>query len=59
LIAATAANMATDDPTRTVGKTAAHQAVREAERTAQIALIGGIVSHMEQINQARVDEEEA
>jgi len=33
--------------------------VREAERTAQIALIGGIVSHMEQINQARVDEEEA
>lgn len=58
LIAATAANMATDDPTRTVGKTAAHQAVREAERTAQIALIGGIVSHMEQINQARVDEQE-
>jgi len=56
LIAATAANMATDDPTRTVGKTAAHQAVREAERTAQIALIGGIVSHMEQINQARADE---
>jgi len=58
LIAATAANMATDDPTRTIGRTAAHQAVREAERTAQIALIGGIVSHMEQINQARVDEEE-
>ena len=59
LIAATAANLATDDPTRTIGKTAAHQAVREAERTAQIALIGGIVSHMEQINQAKVDEEEA
>lgn len=59
LIAATAANMATDDPTRTVGKTAAHQAVREAERTAQIALIGGIVSHMEQINQARADEDAA
>jgi uncharacterized membrane protein YgaE (UPF0421/DUF939 family) len=59
LIAATAANMATDDPTRTVGRTAAHQAVREAERTAQLALIGGIVSHMEQINQARVDEESA
>ncbi len=58
LIAATAANMAADDPTRTIGRTAAHQAVREAERTAQIALIGGIVSHMEQINQARVDEEE-
>jgi len=58
LIAATAANMATDDPTRTVGRTAAHQAVREAERTAQIALIGGIVSHMEQINQARVDEQQ-
>ena len=59
LIAATAANLATDDHTRTIGKTAAHQAVREAERTAQIALIGGIVSHMEQINQAKVDEEEA
>ena len=59
LIAATAANLATDDPTRTIGKTAARQAVREAERTAQIALIGGIVSHMEQINQAKVDEEEA
>jgi len=59
LIAATAANMATDDPTRTVGRTAAHQAVKEAERTAQIALIGGIVSHMEQINQARVDEDSA
>ena len=57
LIAATAANMATDDPTRTIGRTAAHQAVREAEMTAQIALIGGIVSHVEQINQARVDEE--
>lgn len=59
LIAATAANMATDDPTRTIGRTAAHQAVKEAERTAQLALIGGIVSHMEQINQARVDEESA
>jgi uncharacterized membrane protein YgaE (UPF0421/DUF939 family) len=59
LIAATAANMATDDPTRTVGRTAAHQAVKEAERTAQLALIGGIVSHMEMINQARVDEESA
>lgn len=58
LIAATAANMATDDPTRTVGRTAAHQAVKEAERTAQLALIGGIVSHMEMINQARVDEED-
>lgn len=58
LIAATAANMASDDPTRTIGRTAAHQAVREAERTAQIALIGGIVSHMDQINRARVDEVE-
>ena len=59
MIAATAANMATDDPTRTVGRTAAHQAVKEAERTAQLALIGGIVSHMEMINQARVDEDAA
>lgn len=59
LIAATAANLATDDPTRTIGRTAAHQAVREAEMTAQIALIGGIVSHVEQINQARVDEDES
>lgn len=57
LIAATAANVAADDPTRNIGRTAAHEAVREAERTAQIALIGGIVSHMQQINQARVDED--
>ena len=59
LIAATAANVATDDPTRSIGRTAAHEAVREAERTAQLALIGGIVSHMEQINQARADEARA
>ena len=45
-------NMATDDPTESIGVTAAHQAVRGADMTAQIALIGGIVSHVNQINRA-------
>ena len=52
LIELAADNMATDDPTESIGATAAHQAVRGADMTAQIALIGGIVSHVNQINRA-------
>jgi len=52
LIEMAADNMATDDPTESIGVTAAHQAVRGADMTAQIALIGGIVSHVNQINRA-------
>ena len=49
-------NLATDDPTQSIGITAAHQAVRGADMTAQIALIGGIVSHVNQINKASTHE---
>jgi hypothetical protein len=51
-----AGNLATDNPTQSIGMTAAHQAVRGADMTAQIALIGGIVSHVNQINQASIHE---
>ena len=56
LIELAADNMATDDPTESFGATAAHQAVRGADMTAQIALIGGIVSHINQINRASTHE---
>jgi hypothetical protein len=56
LIELAADNMATDDPTESIGATAAHQAVRGADMTAQIALIGGIVSHVNQINRASTHE---
>lgn len=58
LIELTASNMATDDPTTSIGATAAHQAVRGVDMTAQIALIGGIVSHVNQINKAVTPEGE-
>lgn len=58
LIELAADNMATDDPTESIGATAAHQAVRGADMTAQIALIGGIVSHVNQINRASTRETE-
>lgn len=58
LIELAADNMATDDPTESIGATAAHQAVRGADITAQIALIGGIVSHVNQINRASTHESE-
>lgn len=52
LIAMAADNMAADDPTTTIGVTAMSEAVRMADETAQIALIGGIVQNLTRINQA-------
>lgn len=51
LIEMAADNMAAEDPETMVGRTAAHEAVRLADETAQIALIGGIVSNINRINQ--------
>jgi uncharacterized membrane protein YgaE (UPF0421/DUF939 family) len=56
LLELAAGNLATDEPTQSIGMTAAHQAVRGADMTAQIALIGGIVSHVNQINKASIHE---
>jgi uncharacterized membrane protein YgaE (UPF0421/DUF939 family) len=56
LLELAAGNLANDDPTQSIGMTAAHQAVRGADMTAQIALIGGIVSHVNQINKASIHE---
>jgi hypothetical protein len=58
LLELAAGNLANDDPTQSIGMTAAHQAVRGADMTAQIALIGGIVSHVNQINKASTHETE-
>lgn len=61
LIAMAASNIAAEDPTTSLGSTQAHEAVRVADQTAQIALIGGIVSNINRINEAtsaRPDEEE-
>jgi uncharacterized membrane protein YccC len=52
LIALAAENIAAEDPATSVGATKAHEAVRNADQTAQIALIGGIVSHVNRINRA-------
>ena len=59
LIAMAADNMAAEDPTTMLGRTQAHEAVRVAEQTAQIALIGGIVSNINRITQATSDAGEA
>ncbi len=56
LLELAADNLATDDPTQSIGLTAAHLAVRGADMTAQIALIGGIISHVNQINKASTHE---
>ena len=48
-------NIAAEDPTTSIGATAAHEAVRQADATAQIALIGGIVSHVNRINRATAE----
>jgi uncharacterized membrane protein YgaE (UPF0421/DUF939 family) len=50
LMAMAASNIAADDPTTSIGRTQAHEAVRLAEQTAQIALVGGIVSNLNRIN---------
>ena len=52
LIAMAAANIDAQDPVTSIGMTSAHEAVRQADETAQIALIGGIVSHVNRINRA-------
>ena len=55
LIAMAADNIEAEDPATSIGATAAHEAVRQADATAQIALIGGIVSHVNQINRATAE----
>lgn len=45
-------NIAAEDPTTSLGRTQAHAAVRVADETAQIALIGGIVSNLSRITEA-------
>lgn len=52
LMTMAAANIAAEDPATSIGRTQAHEAVRMADQTAQIALIGGIVSNLNRINQA-------
>jgi len=52
LMAMAADNMSAEDPATSIGRTQAHEAVRVADQTAQIALIGGIVSNLNRINQA-------
>ncbi len=59
LIAMAADNIAAEDPTTSLGRTQAHEAVRLADQTDQIALIGGIVSSINRINQASSDAAEA
>lgn len=56
LIAMAAENVAAEDPATSLGRTEAHEAVRGVDATAQIALIGGIVSHVNRINQATTTE---
>lgn len=52
LMAMAADNIAAEDPATSIGRTQAHDAVRGAEQTAQLALIGGIVSNLNRINEA-------
>ncbi len=52
LMAMAADNIAAEDPSTYLGRTQAHEAVRIADETAQIAIIGGIVSSINRINQA-------
>lgn len=59
LIAMAADNMSAEDPATSLGRTQAHEAVRIADQTAQIALIGGIVSSLDRINQASSDSADA
>jgi uncharacterized membrane protein YccC len=52
LMAMAAENIAAEDPHTSLGRTQAHEAVRMADQTAQIALVGGIVSNLNRINVA-------
>lgn len=58
LMAMAADNISAEDPTTSIGRTQAHEAVRVADQTAQIALIGGIVSNLNRINQASAEGQE-
>lgn len=58
LMAMAAANIAAEDPATSIGRTQAHEAVRMADQTAQIALIGGIVSNLNTINQATREDDD-
>ena len=58
LMAMAAANIAAEDPATSIGRTQAHEAVRMADQTAQIALIGGIVSNLNRINAATKEEDD-
>ena len=58
LISMAAQNMASDDPTTSIGVTAASEAVRVSDQTAQIALIGGIVSHVNRITRVSAEASE-
>ena len=51
LMAMAADNMSAEAPATALGRTQAHEAVRGADQTAQIALIGGIVSSLNRINE--------
>ena len=59
LIEMAADNIAAEDPETSIGRTQAHEAVRMADQTAQIALIGGIVSNINRINQVSSEAAEA
>lgn len=59
LMAMAADNISAEDPSTSIGRTQAHEAVRVAEQTAQIALIGGIVSNLNRINQASHEAQDA
>lgn len=59
LIEMAADNIAAEDPETLVGRTQAHEAVRMADQTAQIALIGGIVSSVNRINQVSSESADA
>jgi uncharacterized membrane protein YgaE (UPF0421/DUF939 family) len=59
LMAMAADNMAAEDPSTSIGRTQAHEAVRVADQTAQIALIGGIVSNLNRINVASAESHDA
>ena len=59
LVAAAADNIRAEDPATSLGMTAAHEALRGADMTAQLALIGGIVSHVNRITQASAEADDA
>lgn len=59
LMAMAADNISAEDPSTSIGRTQAHEAVRVADQTAQIALIGGIVSNLNRINQVSAEGQDA